>query len=202
MRSQFIAALESNQNVFGVDVAPESIDRLADYFELVQQRNPLLHLVGPCSPEEFATRHVLESLTLLPHLPKNSKFADVGAGAGLPSIPCVIVRDDLRATLIESKEKKATFLRSAITELGLDERARVVNRQFEETSPGEAEFVTCRALDKFSERLPRLLKWCGDRGLLFFGGNALGGELRKRGLKVEEILMPLSKQRFLFIAKK
>src|SRR5262245_63592218 len=105
MRPEFISAIRSNQAAFGIAISEEAIERLADYFELVQAGNPLLHLVAPCSAEEFATRHILESLTLLEHLPPNARFADVGAGAGLPSIPCLIARDDLRATLIESKEK-------------------------------------------------------------------------------------------------
>jgi len=201
MRTEFINAIRSNQAAFGLAIHEETIEILADYFDLVQSNNPLLHLVAPCSPEEFATRHILEALTLLEYLPMNARFADVGAGAGLPSIPCLIVRDDLRATLIESKEKKARFLNAAISELALTEQAAVVNRQFEETSAGDARFITCRALDKFTEKLPRLLKWRGDRKLLFFGGPALGEEMRRIGVKVEANLMPLSEQRFLYVAK-
>ena len=93
-----------------MELSASSVERLADYYELVQEHNPLLHLVAPCPPEEFAVRHILESLTLLEYLPTGAKFADVGAGAGLPSIPCLLVRDDLRSVLIESKEKKARFL--------------------------------------------------------------------------------------------
>jgi len=201
MRSKFVASIESNQANFGIVLSAQHIDALADYFDFVQHHNPILHLVGPCTPEVFAVRHILESLTLLPHLPPNSKFADVGAGAGLPSIPCLIVRDDLQATLIESKEKKAMFLNQTVGDLGFADRADVVNRQFEEASPGDAEFVTCRALDKFLDKLPKLLKWSGDRSLLFFGGAALGDEMEKRGSNVEKILMPLSERRFLYVAK-
>ena len=202
MRTDLINAIGSNQAAFGLTMPDEAIERLADHFDLVRSNNPLLHLVAPCSPEEFATRHILESLTLLEYLPTNARFADIGAGAGLPSIPCLIVRKDLRAALIESKEKKARFLNLAISELGLAERTAVVNRQFEETEPSDAGFVTCRALDKFTEKLPRLLKWCGDRTLLFFGGAELGDALRSRVSQVEVYLMPLSERRFLYAAKK
>jgi 16S rRNA (guanine527-N7)-methyltransferase len=200
MRTEFIKAIKSNRAAFGLQISDEMIEKLADYFGLVQA-NPLLHLVALCSPEEFATRHILESLTLLEHLPLNASIADVGAGAGLPSLPCLIVRDDLRAVLIESKEKKAKFLRSAISDLGLAERALVVNRQFEETTPGDAQFVTCRALDKFVEKLPRLLKWCGNRTLLFFGGSSLADGFRGQGLRAEEFLMPFSERRFLYLSR-
>jgi 16S rRNA (guanine527-N7)-methyltransferase len=125
MRNQFITAITTHQVAFGLDLADDVIERLADYFELVQTHNPILHLVGPCSPEEFAIRHILESLTLLEHFPQKAKFADVGTGAGLPSIPCLLVRDDLKAVLIESKEKKTKFLESAAKQLGLSKRAMV-----------------------------------------------------------------------------
>src|SRR5436190_12664325 len=114
MRSEFIAALTANQGAFGIELPQPALERLADHYDLVQEHNPLLHLVAPCSAEEFAVRHILESLSLLEHLPQKAKFADVGAGAGLPSIPCLLVRDDLRGVLIESKEKKAKFLGQAV----------------------------------------------------------------------------------------
>ena len=74
-------------------------------------------------------------------------------------VPCLLVREDLKAVLIESKEKKARFLKTAVETLGLQSRAIVANRQFEEVDPSDCQFVTCRALDKFTEKLPRLVKW-------------------------------------------
>ena len=201
VRNQFITAITTHQVAFGLDLADDVIERLADYFELVQTHNPILHLVGPCSPEEFAIRHILESLTLLEHFPQKAKFADVGAGAGLPSIPCLLVRDDLKAVLIESKEKKTKFLESAVEQFGLSKRVSIVNRQFEEVEPGGCEFVTCRALDKFTEKLPRLLKWSKKRRLLLFGGDNLRKALQKQGLKFDEKLMPMSEQRFLLASR-
>lgn len=200
MRKEFIKALEKNQHVFGLNLGDEKTASLADYYELVLTHNPLLHLIAPCSPEEFAVRHVLESLTLLEYLPENARFADVGTGAGLPSVPCLIAREDLRGILIESKLKKAKFLEEVLSKSNLKGRARVVNRQFEELETPGASFVTCRALDKFTQKLPRLLKWSKDRSLLFFGGNALRDELKKCGVKFREKLLPMSEQRFLFIA--
>ena len=202
MRSEFITAIRANHSAFGIELSETGIERLADFYELVQEHNPLLHLVGPCSPEEFAIRHVLESLMLLDYLPKGAKFADVGTGAGLPSIPCLLVREDLRAILIESKEKKAGFLRSAVQALSLSGRAEVINRQFDEADPSNCEFVTCRALDKFSEKLLRLLRWSKQRRSLFFGGKNLSEALQKQSIKFEQHLIPMSEQRFLFILHK
>ncbi len=200
MPAELTSAIRTHQSAFGIDLTDEQIERLANYYAIVQEHNPLLHLVAPCSPEEFAIRHILESLTLLDHLPKGAKFADVGTGAGLPSIPCLLVRGDLQAVLIESKEKKTKFLEDAIKKLGLNEKAEIVNRQFEEADAANCRFVTCRALDKFTEKLPRLIKWSGTRQLLLFGGPTLGEKLRSCRVPFSAELMPMSKQRFLYVS--
>jgi 16S rRNA (guanine527-N7)-methyltransferase len=202
MRERFIKALEKHQNSFDLELGGEQIRRLADYYELVQAHNDLLHLVAPATAEEFAARHILESLTLLEFLPKRAKLADVGTGAGLPSLPCLLAREDLHGFLIESKIKKASFLAEALAKFNLDGRARIINRQFEEIEKPHAAFVTCRALDKFVPKLPKILKWSRGSSLLFFGGNSLRGELEKQGVRFGEKLMPLSEQRFLFYTDK
>jgi len=201
MRDDLASAIEKHRSAFAISLNNAQIGRLADYYEFVQDHNPLLHLVAPCSAEEFATRHILESLTLIEFLPQSTRFADVGAGAGLPSIPCLLVREDLSADLIESKIKKSAFLEAAIEKLELTGRTSVLNRQFEETSPGEASMITCRALDKFSEKLPRLIKWSKGRPLLLFAGPDLRAEIEKFRTIEREQLMPLSERRYLFVTK-
>lgn len=204
MRNDFIRTIENCQGDFNLQLSETVISRLAAYYEIVQKHNYLLHLVAPATAgaEDFATRHVLESLTLLEHLSENAKFADVGTGAGLPSIPCLIARDDLRGFLIESKLKKANFLREALNDLNLASRAEILNRQFEEIKKPDVQFVTCRALDKFTQKLPKLLKWSKGSALLFFGGDSLREELKKHNVLSSEKLMPFSERRFLFYTNK
>jgi 16S rRNA (guanine(527)-N(7))-methyltransferase RsmG len=202
MSNEFTEAVKNHQTTFGLDLSDEKISRLNDYYELIQQHNELLHLVAPCSATEFATRHILESLTMLEFLPRKAKFADLGTGAGLPAIPCLIVRDDLRAILIESKAKKTDFLQTVLAKCKLERRAKIINKQFEEAVNIDCQYVSCRAIDKFSEKLPRILKWSQNRILLFFGGRNLREALRKNRVRFKEKLMPLSEQRFLFVSGK
>ena len=194
------AALLEHQQMFGLEISSRHLDRLEAFYQLVEEHSSLLHLVAPCTAGEFATRHVLESLTLLKYLPQNAKFADVGAGAGLPSIPCLLARDDLRAVLIESSVKKSIFLTDAIQKLDLGSRVTVIDRQFAETTPENADFITCRALDKFVDRIPALLRWANGTPILFFGGPTLAAALDKVGLDYRQELLPLSERRFLFEA--
>ncbi len=200
-KEKFVRALEQRQKEFGIDLSAEKLNLLGGFYELVQFWNPKLHLVAPCSPEEFAARHVLEALVMLDYLPENAGFADVGTGAGLPSVPCLIARSDLRASLIESNQKKCVYLREAAAKLDLKKQISVFNLRFEEMPPPEKGFVACRALDKFTAKLPQIVAWAADaEKLLFFGGAAVRGELEKLNLDFSEKLIPTSEQRFLFIA--
>ena len=74
----FEQSLISNMGSFDLDLSAETVTLLGDYYSLLTRWNDRLHLVAPCSPEEFAVRHVLESLLLLNHLPTNARVADIG----------------------------------------------------------------------------------------------------------------------------
>jgi 16S rRNA (guanine527-N7)-methyltransferase len=181
------------------DLSPETVTQLAEYYSLLTRWNDRLHLVAPCSSEEFAIRHVLESLLLLRYLPSKARVADIGSGGGLPIIPCLIARPDLDATLIESSQKKAVFLREASNQLGL--HTKIIALPFEDIPAPPVSFVTCRALDQFMRKLPALIKW-SPRGstLLLFGGETLGDQLRRANVNFERLLIPQSEKRFLFLA--
>ncbi|MFL6373155.1 MAG: 16S rRNA (guanine(527)-N(7))-methyltransferase RsmG [Pyrinomonadaceae bacterium] len=199
MAKELNKAILDHQTAFGLELTEGQITRFSDYYRIILEYNPVLHLVGPCSVEEFAVRHLLESLTLLKHLPQNAKLADLGAGAGLPSIPCLLVREDLQGRLIDSKEKKTRFLTEAVERLGLQGRADVITKQFIETHAAKSTHVTCRALDKFTELLPRLVRWSRGRMMLLFGGPAVGETLGKYKVEFTSELMPLSERRYLYI---
>ena len=192
---RFDQALRSNQSAFDLELSADALSKLGAYFSLLTHWNPRLHLVAPCSPEEFATRHVLESLMLLNHLPQEAKIADIGSGAGLPIIPCLIARPDLHATLLESSQKKSVFLREALNTVS--RQATIIARPFEEVPPPDVSFVTCRALDQFVEKLPRLIQWApAGSSLLLFGGETVR---QKLGKETREFKVPLSERRFLFV---
>ncbi|MCA1629282.1 MAG: 16S rRNA (guanine(527)-N(7))-methyltransferase RsmG [Acidobacteria bacterium] len=199
-RHDFRDALAAHAEAFGVRLGEAQERRLADYFEMLGRWNERLHLVAPCAPAEFAVRHVLESLFALEHIPAGSSLADVGSGGGLPAVPCLVARGDLRATLYEASAKKTVFLREAAGALGLKDVARIINARFEETTPPQVNAVTCRALEHFAEMLPRLVEWSpkGAR-LLLFGGAALREAIEREGLSFTPVHIPESERRFLFV---
>lgn len=199
--TEFTNTLVSDAADYGVEITPDNIDRLAAYYMLLESWNPRLHLVAPCSPRESARRHVLESLLLLTHLPRDARIADIGSGAGLPILPCLIARSDIKATLFESSKKKAVFLREALNKTGIS--AAVVAQRFEETAAPEVEFVSCRALERFAEMLATLIEWSPPEStLLLFGGTGLLKKIGESHLEFEQIQIPNSDSRFLFVVRR
>ena len=199
---KFCQTLNDQAPEFGLELRADHIKRLGDYYELLLKWNTRLHLVAPCSPEEFASRHILESIFLVNRLRQDSRVVDIGSGAGLPIIPCLIVRRDLRVTLIESSPKKAVFLREALRLAG-PKAGQVTVARFEEIEAPDSDFVTCRALDRFQELLPALIQWTpAESELLLFAGPALRRRIEALIPSAEAYLLPRSNQRFLIRARK
>ena len=203
LTDRFAAALKLHAPDFGVELAMDQIAKLQDYYALLLKWNPRLHLVAPSVPEDFAIRHVLEALLLLKHLPQQATLADIGSGAGLPIIPCLVVRPDLGADLFESSQKKCVFLKEAVRTVQRENQAAVLNRRFETAAAPDVQFVTCRALDKFDDLLPSLIEWAPrDATFLFFVGDALKAQIKKKLTSTHAERVPLSEKRFLVIGRR
>ncbi len=203
-QTQLREALETEAKTYRVKLSEHAFERLSDYYEMLSAWNPRLHLVAPTSPREFATRHILESLMMLEYLPENASVADVGSGGGLPIIPCLIVRTDISAFLIESSKAKAVFLREVLGKTGISNRARAIAERFENVEPPAVGFVSSRALERFEEMLPRLVEWVPASSLLLFGGEGLArtiakSQLGKAGLVCKTVRIPNSERRYLFV---
>ena len=196
---RFKQTLTTSMRDYGIALSTETVQGLVDYYVLLTRWNERLHLVAPCGPEEFATRHVLESLLLLRFLPTGASVVDIGSGAGLPIIPCLIARSDLFATLIESSQKKSVFLREALNQIGLSGKAQIIAGTFEETRPPDVGYLTCRALDQFLNKIHLLVEWApGESVLLLFGGEALRQKLDALRTHYTEFLIPFSEKRFIY----
>jgi 16S rRNA (guanine527-N7)-methyltransferase len=92
---------------------------LLAYLELLVKWNRIHNLTAVRDPEQMVVLHLLDSLSLLPHLADRTTLLDVGSGAGLPGIPLAIAKADLQVTLLDSSHKKTAFLHQVQAELAL-----------------------------------------------------------------------------------
>lgn len=115
------AALQRGIDELALALPADAAEQLLAYAELLTKWNRTYNLTAIRDPLEMVSRHLLDSLAVLPHLPvgDGAAVADVGSGAGLPGIPFAIARPEWRVTLNDSIQKKAAFLRQTAIELGL-----------------------------------------------------------------------------------
>jgi 16S rRNA (guanine527-N7)-methyltransferase len=197
---EFTKALDEHALDYGISLKDEERFKLQCYFEILQLWNARLHLIAPCSASEFATRHILESLIALPFLPSESRVIDIGSGAGIPIIPCLIFRTSLHATLIEASRKKTIFLREALKSIELAENTKIISERFEELPRPTADVLTCRALDRFTQIFQPLIDWSENiSSLLLFGGPTIQIQIERTNLPYQAIGLPHTTQRFLFV---
>lgn len=113
---------QSRLDGLGVAVDASAAERLAYYQELLVEWNERMNLTGDASIEVALDRHYIDSLAPLAIdglYPKGARLIDVGTGAGFPGLPLAIVRPDLNVLLLDSLQKRLTFLDTVVAELGL-----------------------------------------------------------------------------------
>ncbi|PWM23862.1 MAG: 16S rRNA (guanine(527)-N(7))-methyltransferase RsmG [Oscillospiraceae bacterium] len=97
---------------FGISPDPGQLDKFSRYAEFLLEYNEKVNLTAITDPEGIAIKHFADSvipLSLVP-FPEGSTVIDVGTGAGFPGVPMKILRPDLSLTLLDSLQKRLTFL--------------------------------------------------------------------------------------------
>ena len=117
-RAQLQAKLEAGLREMGLQITPEQQHKLLDYVALIYKWNQVHNLTAVREPLDMITLHILDSLSVLPYI-ECKRLLDVGAGAGLPSIPLAICLPELQVTAIDAVQKKVSFMRQVKAQLGL-----------------------------------------------------------------------------------
>ena len=138
----------------GISLAADTVGALEVYLRLLSKWNAKINLTAlPLAEptEEAFDRLLIEPLAAARWVRDSScRWVDLGSGGGSPAIPLKIVKPALRLTMVESKARKAAFLREAIRTIGLP-GASVADARFEEyasrtESEGSADLITVRAV--------------------------------------------------------
>lgn len=137
---------ELDAGLHALALAPTLAGPLLAYLDLLARWNRTYNLTAIRDPREMVTRHLLDSLAMVPHVTGLPTLADLGTGPGLPGIPLAIALPALEVTLVESNGKKARFLREAVRTLRLA-NAEVAESRIEAVDrPGAFAAITARAL--------------------------------------------------------
>jgi len=149
-------------------LATEQLAAIQTYLDLLLKWNSKLNLTSIRDPEQIVIRHFGESLfaaiQLFPSTDSTESVIDIGSGPGFPGLPIKLWRPALHLTLIESNQRKATFLREIIRALQLN-GAEVLSARAETLSI-RADLVTLRAVEKFDQVLPVAARLVNSGGRL------------------------------------
>jgi 16S rRNA (guanine527-N7)-methyltransferase len=142
--------LERGIAQLGLHLPAEAVSRLLDYQALLERWNGAYNLTAVRDAGEMITRHLLDSLAILPYV-QGATLADLGTGPGLPGIVLAIAAPGREMLLVDSNGKKVRFLREAIRALKLD-GVRAVQSRVEDV-PGQFDCITARAFASFADML-------------------------------------------------
>ncbi len=111
-------ALAAGLTDLGIALPDAAQRKLLAFRDLLLKWNKTYNLTALRDPEQAISHHLLDSLSILPYV-GSGPLLDVGSGGGLPGIPLAIARPDLPVGMVDTVQKKATFLQQALIELDL-----------------------------------------------------------------------------------
>ena len=157
MSKEMEIILKEGAKEVGVFLDQQMIQRFLVYLKELKEWNQKVNLTSLKEDETIIIRHFIDSLSLVPYLPKKGSLLDLGSGAGFPGIPVKIVRPSLKVALLEATRKKVSFQRHLIRVLGLSQ-IHVIQGRAERLKTGSAltlsfDIVTSRALSKLEKFL-------------------------------------------------
>jgi 16S rRNA (guanine527-N7)-methyltransferase len=167
-----------------VAVSRETTERLQKFCDLLIFWQQKTNLIAASTLPTLWTRHIADSLQLLPLAPKAKTWVDFGSGGGFPAIPIACALADTpgaQVHLVESNGKKAAFLREAVRNLGIpaevhQERAE----KFGESFRDPLDVVTARALAPLKTLLDQAFPLIAKGAIgLFLKGQDVEAELTK-----------------------
>src|SRR4051812_12672078 len=152
----FLKRLVARGDAAGIDLSPSLATRLESYYRLLAHWNASINLTAlPLDPltDNALDRLLIEPLVAAPCISPSGPapiWFDLGSGGGSPAIPLKLARPSTRLTMVESRERKAAFLREAVRVLALQdcavEASRIEAVAADHPLAGSVDLVTVRAV--------------------------------------------------------
>jgi 16S rRNA (guanine527-N7)-methyltransferase len=131
--SQHAEELSRGAEQLGVNLSESQHSQLLAYLALLIKWNKAYNLTAVRDPDEMVSRHLLDSLSVVPFI-AGERWLDVGSGGGMPGIPLAILFPDMKVTVLDSNGKKTRFLTQVKLELKLD-NLEVIHSRVEAFQP-------------------------------------------------------------------
>ncbi len=159
-----------------------------DLYEILLNKwQRAINLVSPSTLPQARTRHLDDSAQLAPFIPEDAKILyDLGSGAGFPGLVLAMIRPDLSVHLIESDQRKGTFLQTVSRET--DTPIHLHTARIEKVHLPAPDVITARALTSLVDLLRLTEKWWADWPacrLIFPKGAAVDDELSEAKVEFE-----------------
>ncbi len=137
-----------------INIDDNTMDKFNIYYDFLVEYNQKVNLTAIANYDDVMIKHFYDSLILTKGLPSgNINLCDVGAGAGFPSVPCAIVNKDINVTIVDSLNKRITFLNELVNNKLNINNVRPMHARAEEHAQKYREYydvVTARAVARLN----------------------------------------------------
>lgn len=208
--TEWTARLDAGANELGIDLDQSQLEILSRYAQMLRAHNEHVNLTSIVSPEGILTLHMLDSLTVAPHLGDAQRVIDVGTGGGFPGIPLAVACPQRAFTLIDGTQKKIRFVAESIAALDIRNAHAIAARAENYTGEKNFDVVLLRAVGTLADVLHNAGHLAAPRGRVLAMKGKLPAEelralprgwradvvtLRVPGIDVERHLVALSRQK-------
>lgn len=115
-----IGLFQKGLTELGIELSECQLQQFVDYYEMLVEKNKVMNLTAITEFHEVVQKHFIDSLSVVKvYKPSTEKVLDLGTGAGFPGIPLKIVYPDLEIVLLDSLNKRISFLNEVINNLGM-----------------------------------------------------------------------------------
>lgn len=172
-RTSWLDLLRAGAKELNVPLADEQFEQLADYVALLAKWNAVYNLTAIRDPWQMVTHHILDSLSIVPHIAarEGRSILDVGSGGGLPGIVLAIALPERSVTLNDIVQKKTAFQAQAKAELKLDNLSvvtgRVENLRPGIEVPGKFDAIVSRAFAELADFVTLARHLVSERGAIW-----------------------------------
>jgi len=163
----------------GIDISEKDSELFFKYLENLKTWNDKINLTSIKNDREIIISHFLDSISIAPLIEDGKKVLDIGSGAGFPGIPLKIVRRGLEETLLDSANKKVSFMNDTIRKLELRDINALWGRAEDidnEVPRGGFDYVLTRAVGSVSDTLRLSSPYVSENGVIILMRGKRGSE--------------------------